>query len=284
MRKFTAVRLMGEEERRIENVSIIDDNNNVINQQLYQGGNVASDSHYTYDENNLLIESTERTTEGGVTKIKYTYDDEGELIAFQRFFGDDLFKEEKIVTEGNIKTKSVFQEGELQEKVVETENEDGTETTEMYDAEGKLTQKIVIADLPGGLVETKYFDEENKLINLVLEKYDENDEMIERKEFDENQKLSKVEEFKIENGLIVKHIVKTILNREIVEFHTKYEYDANENEVKKEVCNPNGDVINVHERTFNEQNEMIEEVFENLSGNINYGTSYHKVIEIEEIS
>jgi len=283
MRKFTAYQLKGEEEKEVQNVSIIDDKNNVISQQLYQNGNVVSDSHYVYDENSKLIETTERTTEGGLSKVNYSYNEEGDLIGLKKFFGNDLFKEEKIVEEENKTTKSVFQEGKLFETVVETENEDGTETTVIYDGEGKILQTMIVAELPGGLVENKYLDPDNNLIELIIEKYDENDELVEKRAFDENKNLSKLETFEVKDGLIVKHIVKTILNREIVEFHTSYEYDENENEIKKEVCNPNGDVINGHDRTYNEQNELIEDIFENLSGNINFGTSYHRVIEIEEI-
>ena len=282
MKKFTAYQLKGEE-KDVQNISIIDDNNNVINQQLFQNGNVVSDSHYVYDEKSKLIETTERTSEGGLSKVEYSYNEEGDLIGLKKFFGNELFKEEKIVEEENKTTKSIFQEGELTETVVETENEDGTETTVIYDSEGKILQTLTIAELPGGLVENKYFDADKNLIELIIEKYDDNDEMVEKRAFDEKKNLSKLETFEVTNGLIVKHIVKTILNGEIVEFHTSYEYDDRENEIKKEVCNPNGDVISIHERTYNDQNELIEDIFENLSGNINFGQSYHRIIEIENI-
>ena len=286
MKKITTYRVSSgeyDDDKVIERIAKVSDSGKILNRVIYSDGKIESEADFTYDEKDRLIEEKEKTNEGGLTVIKYTLDDEGNIINAKNFFGSELYQEEKFEFAEKTKTKLSLLDGELTEKVVETENEDGSETIEVFDGEGKLTQIQTTIETEN-TVQIMIYDENKVLKSGIIEVYDASDELVERKELDADKNLTRMDKFVVENGMIVEHHFKSKMeNGGIMEFTTTYKYDEQENEIYKEVKNPSGDIMEVQEKKYNDKGELIEDIHENLSGNRSFGETYHKVNVIEEL-
>ena len=282
MKKITTYHQLSEDEKLIQSISTISDTGKVISQQQYEKGFMMSETMYAYDDKDRLVEETEYITEGGTTTNRYTLNDDDEVIGTQVFYGDDLFEEHKITVAGNQKTKVITQEDKVIQKLVETESEDGTEELLVYDGEGKLLQKQVTIPYADS-TEISIFDGAGTFLGLTIESFDENDELKEKKEYDQNKNLIRIDAYTTENDLITEHYIKSKVDNQILEITNVYKYDENENEIGREINNPHGQSMVLESKKYNQDNELIEEIYENLSGNLAYGTSYHKIFVIEQI-
>ena len=282
MKKITTYLLLGEDEQRIDSISTLSDSGKVLNLQQYEKGFLRTEMHYAYDDKDRLVEMAEQTTEGGKTTKVYAFDEEDQVIATQTFYGEELYEEQKLEYKENESIKSSWQDGKLIQKIVETEKEDGNEELLVFDEENKLIQKqmtVVYEDA----TEITVYDGEDKLVGVSLEFFDKDDELKERKEYDGNKQLIRIDQFETKDGLITKHYIKTKVDNEVVELTNYYEYDEQGNEITKRIANAEDNSLVMESRSYNEQNDLVEEIYENLSGNRGYGVSYHKVYEIEEL-
>lgn len=284
MKKITTYQILGEEEddRRIDSVSTLSDSGKVLNLKQYEKGFLMTEMHYAYDEKDRLVEMAEQTTEGGKTTKVYTFDEEDQVVATQTFYGEELYEEQKLEYKENESIKNNWQDGKLIQKIVETEKEDGSEELLVFDEENKLIQKqltVVYEDA----TEITVHDGEDKLLGVSLEFFDADDELKERKEYDGDKQLIRIDQFETQDGLITKHYIKTKIENEVIEITNYYGYDEQGNEITKRIANAEDNSLVMESRKYNEQNELVEEIYENLSGNRGYGDSYHKVYEIEEL-
>ncbi len=269
-------------EKILERVAVISDSGKILNRKLYEAGKLSSETRFQYDDKDNLTQEDAILVEGGSTTNKYSYNDDGEILKIQRFLQGELFEEEKYEygEEGTIKT--VWQDSELIEKLIETENEDGSEEIKVYDKDDKLTktQKTLPYE---DQTEVCVYDADNKLMAKSIEVFNDADYMVARRELDGDGHLLRVDDFTVENGLILKHHLKTKVENEIIELETHYKYDENEKEIEKEMKDMSGNVLQLQKKTYNEDGELVEDIFENLSGNLQYGASYHHIIEIEKV-
>lgn len=282
MKKISTYQLFGEDEKILESISTVSDTGKVLNLQQYEKNHMATESHFAYDDKDRLIEMTEQTSDGRTTMIRYTLDEDDEIIATQTYYGNELYEELKV-EEGETQTiKTVVRDGEVIQKFIETEHEDGTEEVLVYDESNKLIQKQLTVAYTD-VTETKIFDGEDNLLGMSLELFDENEELKEKKEYDGNNNLIRLDAYTTEKGLIMKHHIKSKVEGTLMEVINTYQYDENENEISREVNTPDGQSIILESKKYNENNQIVEEIFENLSGNPGYGNTYHKIYEVEQL-
>jgi len=282
MKKITTYLLFENDEEIIQSIATLSSTDKILNFQVFDKSILSTETHFAYDEKEHLIEKTEEITTGGTTTIRYKFDEKDEVIATQTYYGADLYEEQKLEYLEDKSIKTTFQDGKIIEKIIESEKEDGSEELLVYDENDKLLQKQVTIAYENA-TEITISDGDGKLVGLSVEFFDENDELKEKKEYDENKNLIRIDRYTTENGLVTQHYIKTKVDNEVLELNNLYQYDENENEIAKEVNMPNGQSLVLESKKYNSNNEIIEEIYENLSGNMGYGTSYHKIYKIEEV-
>ncbi len=282
MKTIRTYKIVGEE-KHIERIAQVSDTGKILNRKIFNdAGTVISEAHFKYNEQDHLIEESEVSSEGGSTSIKYTVDAEGEILGIQNYFGNDLYQEDKFEYQEDKTIKNTFQEGNLIEKLVETTDENGSEQVLVYDGEDNLVKTQLTKDINATTSETSLYDANKNLLGIIVEVYNDDDELVEHREYDENKQLQRLDAYEGENGFVLKHTAKTQIDGGgVLELISNYVYDENGNEIRKEVSDPDGNTLQIQEKKYNEKNELISDTFDNLSGNLAYGVSYQKVIEIE---
>lgn len=284
MKKLTTYNLI-EDERIVDRVAILSDTGKLLNRKLFEEGKVVSEGEFAYDADDNLIEESERSEEGIKTGNRYTYDAEGEILGIQKMYQSEAFELLKYTYEPNKTTVTTMRDDEVFETTVEEMKEDGSEIITVTDKKGKVlkTQKTVPNDSKNS-IEISIYNEYGDLANKVEEYYDARDFVVGKKEFDKAGNLMRVDAFELnDEGLILKHTLKTRSQGMVFEIQTVYTYDENENEVLRKVTDLQGNDIETETKKYNDENELVEEVFENFSGTLSNQPSYHKVIEIEEV-
>jgi|GEM_PF-3037069 len=284
MKKITTYNIV-EDERVVDRIAIVSDTGKLLNRKLIEEGKVVSEGEFAYDAKDNLIEESERSEEGIKTGNKYIYDAEGQIQAIHKMYQSEMFELLKYTYEPSKTTITTYRDDEVFERTIEEIGEDGSEKITVYDKKGKAikTQRTVPNESNNSLKIT-IFNEYGDLANTVEEFYDARDFVVGKKEFDKAGNLMKVDAFELNNdGLILKHTLKTRIEGAVVEIQTVYEYDENENEVLRKVTDLQGNDLETETKKYNDKNELVEEVFENFSGTISNQPSYHKVIEIEAV-
>lgn len=233
---------------------------NLIQQIEIQGGNENSSQHFEYDIDGDIID--EKLTIGGrlYEHIKLVKTDHG----FIRTMSQDnevVERLEKLI-DGNNWSNKFYRFDEL------LESQDYT-----FDPKNN-----------SGITRIRSFEDEFNIV--VLEKYNDKNEIILREEYHENGTLITATETEIENGRIMKESVIDFSNGEVYYEHL-FEYDKNDNLVNFEVRSSTGALHSFHKRKFDNRNRLIEEsgfkngYFNGISGVHKNHDRFHIVHEYE---
>ncbi len=264
-------------EKKLHRESWLNENKKVAKRKLYQEGIISSEAEYHYDEKGRLSKEIEKTVEGGDTSMEYTYDEEDQILTLKNSFAGELFEEEVYEYHPDKTIKRIFQEGKLLKKIEEGLLADESEIIKVYDENEELIESQNSVEISEDTIEVRGYDKDGNATSLIIEKYDDANELIERKVYAQGQGLATHETFIVENGLILQHH-KVTDDFEIVSY---YDYDEKGNEIKMEVHNSVGETLLIQEMTYNENDLLIEDVLDNLSGLSSFPSSYHMVVEIE---
>jgi len=279
MPKTTVYRIIGDQKIKMA-VMVKNENDDVVKEDHFKEEELYKSIETEYDNQGNATKITENE-DGFETVSIYEFDEEGELLSSVTTTGNDEIEKVSTQVNNGEKIQLFYRHGVYAEKIVENQTEDGEEILH-YNADGELTKRIQEVAYKDQ-THTSVFDETNVLQQLQIEFFDEADELIEKRVFDENKKLISLEKFVVENELILSHSIQRKIEGGLLELENKYTYDAQENETQHQISSPEGKLIAVEEKKYDAQNRLIEKRFENLSGNPSFGLSILMVYEFDEI-
>jgi hypothetical protein len=252
----------------------------------YDRGNIISEIVYTYDNSGNLI-SEIQTNEDGVTATFYEFYSNNKIANQKQLFDNEVYEEMRYYYTDNSTTIETHQDDEIIAKLVKTEYEDKSSSSELFDLEGKLSEKhLTKFNAASNSFETEVFNEENKLIAKTIEKADEKGRLKETIYLNEEGKLYKLQ-------------ILNFVDDKITEIHSKDYYAT----VKETICRNEFDeqgrligqkLYNAAEELlqncrieYNEKGDIIEESsifnggFNTVAGILNNGQTYRYIYEIE---
>ncbi len=226
-----------------------DHNGNVIEEIYYQAGNVDQKLSYKYDEDDNKVEYV--NYKGDESKVMFkqniTYDNSKRKIREERYNGTDYqiikysYDDKNRITE--IKRSDVF--GNIEHHRV-------------FNYKGKICEISII-------------DEQENNIGKIINKYDNNDNIIESTEYDANGEIKEKYLYTFKNNLVqdkTKYVLENFRYRE------EYKYDQSRNLVKilKEEPKENIYVSNIY--NYDSNGNLISEEWYDDNPNENSSKTY----------
>lgn len=206
---------------------------NVIEEVYYQFGNIDQKLSYKYDNKKNKVEYV--NYEGNENKILFkqniTYDNSTRKISEDRYDGVDRqiikynYKDNKL----SLITRS--------------------------DTLGEIKHKRIFS-YSGNICTISIFEEGSIKTGEIINKYDNNDNIIESTEYDLNGKIKEQYFYKFQKNLVkekIKHVLGNFMYTE------KYEYDSNENLIKIIKEEPKNNVFVSNLYKYDSKGNLIEE-------------------------
>ena len=226
-----------------------DYNGNVIEEIYYQSGNIDQKLSYKYDNNENKIEYINyRGDENKVMfKQNITYDNLTRKIREERYNGTDYqiikynYDNNNRITE--IIRSNIYGDIEHEREFVYTGN----------------TCQITIQD------------ENSKVIGKIVNKYNDNNNIIESTEYDENNQVKEKYNY-IFDGKLVKEKTKYLLGNFI--YKEEYIYNNNDNLIKVLKEEPKGNVFTNNIYKYDSEGNLIEEEWYDDNPNENSKKTY----------
>ena len=201
----------------------------LLSEKLHYLDGSADETSYLYDEAGNVREKIVRDDEGSIEREeRYLWNETGQLLEENHFeYGEPVYSAKNIMNDRGL----VIESNRWQQ------DEGHSQTLTEYDSEGRR-KEILHHNAAGKLVERAEFvyDEKGRIAELEEENvrsykktvfgYDENDNIIEQKEFDENDVLVSTVFRTFENKRIIQSEV-TIMGAEenmTQKYLIKYEY------------------------------------------------------------
>ncbi|MFT6243712.1 MAG: hypothetical protein ACJA0U_000380 [Salibacteraceae bacterium] len=180
----------------------------------------------------------------------------------------------------------MFQDGEQVERLEKIE--DGKNWSNKffrYDELLETQEYIFDAQNNSGETSIHVLEGDQRFINK--EKYNELGEIVAREEFKGDDTLLFSVEVELENGLTSSESIRDFSSGESY-FKKKYQYDKLDNMVKFECRSSTGALLSFHNRKFDDENRIIEEVgfsngfFSGITGIHQSHDRFHLIHEYEE--
>ncbi|HAF31269.1 MAG TPA: hypothetical protein DCG75_19705 [Bacteroidales bacterium] len=210
-----------------------DHNGNIIEEIYYQSGSVDQKLSYKYDDNENKVEYV--NYQGDETKVMFkqniTYDNSMRKIREERYDGTDY----QII-------KYNYQNNKLTEII-------------RSDVYGNIEHQRNF-NYSGNICTVSILDEKSNSVGRIINKYDDNDNLIESTEYDINGKI-KEQYFYTFKGNLVKEKTKFILENFI--YKEEYEYDSKGNLIKVIKEEPRGNLFVNNIYKYDSKGNLIEE-------------------------
>lgn len=210
-----------------------DHNGNVIEEIYYKSGNIDQKLNYKYDDNENKVEYV--NYKGDETKVMFkqniTYDNSTRKIREERYNGTDY----QII-------KYNYKNNKLAEII----------RSDIY---GNVEHKRIF-NYKGNVCTISIFDEKSNRIGKIINKYDNNNNIIESVEYDINGKIKEQYFYKF-TGNLVKEKTKHVLGNFI--YKEKYQYNSKGNLVKVNKEEPQGNIFVNNLYKYDSKGNLIEE-------------------------
>lgn len=210
-----------------------DHNGNIVEEIYYQSGSVDQKLSYKYDDNENKVEYV--NYQGDETKVLFkqniTYDNSAQKIREERYDGTDYqiikynYENNKLI---EITRSDIF--GNIEHK-------------RSFNYKGNICTILI-------------FDKKPTVVGKIINKYDNNENLIESVEYDINDQI-KEQYYYLFTDNLVKEKTKFILGNFI--YKEKYEYDSNENLIKVIKEEPKGTVFVNNLYKYDSKGNLIEE-------------------------
>ncbi|MCD4832404.1 MAG: hypothetical protein K8R31_01310 [Bacteroidales bacterium] len=208
-------------------------NGNVIEEIYYQSGSVDQKLSYKYDDNENKVEYV--NYKGDETKVMFkqniTYDNSTRKIREERYNGTDY----QII-------KYNYKNNKLAEII----------RSDIY---GNVEHKRIF-NYKGNVCTISIFDEKSNRIGKIINKYDNNNNIIESVEYDLDDKV-KVQYLYKFDGKLVKEKIKYVLKNFI--YKEEYQYNSKGNLVKVIKEEPKGNIFVNNLYKYDSKGNLIEE-------------------------
>ena len=226
----------------------LDHNGNVIEEIYYQSGSVDQKLSYKYDDNENKVEYV--NYKGDETKIMFkqniTYDNLTRKIREERYNGTDY----QII-------KYNYKKNKLSEII----------RSDIY---GNIEHKRIFIYVGNICTVSILSDKENK-IGEIINKYDDNDNIIESIEYDVHGKIKEQYFYTFEGNLVTektKHVLKNFIYKEI------YQYDSNGNLIEIVKEEPQGNIFISNLYKYDSSGNLMEEEWYDDNPNENSKKTY----------
>lgn len=209
-----------------------------------------------YNKENKLIKEAEFIADTESSRIEYSYGSNGKILSLKQFVADEVITETVYDYSDNKVIEKSFQFDEEKSRIVEYK-EGNRYIKEYYDGDALKEVFITIPDPASSLVTIELRDNNNQLIETETREFDEDKNLISRKETSNDGQLYALSEFKYQNGKVIfeKHE-----DYDGGLYHeTQYEYDSNDNLISQEKRTPSDRVLGYQKREFDNQNRLIWE-------------------------
>lgn len=209
-----------------------------------------------YNNEHKIVKEAEFIGDSESSRIEYSYDTNGKILSLKQFVADEVITETVYDYSDNKVTEKSFQFGEEKARIIEYK-EENKYIKEYYDGDALKEVFITVHDPASSLVTIELRDNNNQLIETETREFDEDKNLISRKETSNDGQLYALSEFKYENGKVIfeKHEdYDGGLHNEIT-----YEYDANNNLISQEKRTPSDRVLGYQKREFDDQSRLIWE-------------------------
>lgn len=262
-----------------------DDNGNVIHSLDYRNDTTV-ENRFEFNSKNQLITQSEREGDIEMSSQSFAYNQAGEINLQELFIGGSLYEKTVLELTENGFTRSIFQDDEQVERLERLEN--GDNWSNKFFRYGELIETHeYISNLKSNSGETYIHVLEGDLRFITKEKYNDRNEIILKEEFKDNDTLLISTEVKIENGLTISESFRDFSNGESY-YQKTYQYDKLDNIVKFECRSSTGSLLSFHNRKFDGQNRVTEEVgfsngyFSGITGIHQSHDRFHLIHEYEE--
>lgn len=248
--------------------SIDEDNRTLILEEFYdENGNVIQsiDYHenpeiirnYKYNDKGFIVDQNE--IQGGIenSSQQFEHDEDGDVIDEKLFIGGNLYEHTVISKSDSGYVRTMIQDNEEVERL-EVKEDGKNWTNEFYNFNelSQVHEYTYNEKDRSGTTKIKFLDDGSVITNT--QKYDDNDDVIFEEEYNEKDVLLKSIQIEIENGLIIKEVVRDFTEGEDY-YEILYAYDEKENIINFEVRSSTGGLLSFHKRKFDNQNRLIEE-------------------------
>ncbi|OEK04242.1 hypothetical protein [Roseivirga misakiensis] len=251
-------------------------------------GDLEKEVFTVYDDKGKI--KVETIKENGIesSKTEYEYDNEERIVSQRLVIANELYEEIQTTYQDKGLVQITIQNGEEVEKLLQTKN--GKDFTNLFYFQNELIERQeYIFNLFDNTSIQKDWDEKGHLIYRTETKYDEKGDILTEKIFNDKNNLMKEVKFELNNDLLVKEVHRDFINRDMALIYS-HKYDSHRNLVHSECRDPEGNLLEFHNKEYDSYNRVVEEKgFSTGSFNAIYGTQvngkdFHFIHRYEKIT
>jgi hypothetical protein len=223
------------------------------------GTDPVTDRFSTYDERGYLLEEIELYEEEEINKIRYVFSEEGEMLLRDHYISGELYEKRTLEYTSNGFIRTTISDEEETEKMVVVK--EGEVWISSFYVNGKLNEIQKKTGKKGeGKETTEYFDDKNKFFRKKIEYYDSSLKPLKTEIYNKQDRVEEEYMWEYDNHLPVKETLRFPAAGKSERAYTiSWEYDHLGNELKKEVKDEGGRLLEFHLRNHDEHGRVIEE-------------------------